>query len=170
MEVNKELYPIPSFNFRVTSSEASMGLGTVTQLTGIEVNSQGGSFQTVRGISATLQTEHYNELGNTNSQVTLPSAISYEDLELSRGIVNKESSFGKWCGDFLTSYNHFYTIRRKTVNVFLMDATQNEIVASWTFYNCYPITISVSDFDAMIGDALAIETIRLKYSRFTKTK
>lgn len=170
MEVSKELYPIPSFNFKVTSSEASLGLGTLTQLTGIEVNSQDGSFQTVKGISATLQSDTYSELGNTNSQVSLPSVITYDDLELSRGIVNKESSFGKWCGDFLTSYNHFYTIRRKTVNVFLMDATQNEILASWTFYNCYPINISVSDFDAMSGTSIAIETIRLKYSRFTKTK
>ncbi len=168
MEVDKDLYPISGFNFRVTSSEASMGLGTLTQLTGIDINSQDGSFKSVKGISATLKFDSYNELANNNSQITLPLGISYADLELSKGIVKRSSSFGQWCSDFLTSYNTFYMVRRKTVNVFLIDVTKEEILASWTFYNCYPINVSVSDFDAMDGKSIAIETIKLKYSRFQK--
>lgn len=171
MEVSDKIYPIPSFNFRVTSSEAALGLGTFTALTGIEINSQDGAFNTVKGISATLNTQPYNELANNNNQVTFPTNITYSDLELSNGMVKKNSSFGSWCGDFLTSYNTFYMIRRKTVNVFLMDGRNNEIASSWTFYGCYPTSITVSDFDAQASggkSVIAIETMTLKYSRFQK--
>jgi len=90
MEVDKNTYPVVGFNFRVTSSDANFGLGTITALTGFELNQSDASFQSVTGISAKLGTSSYNALGSNNRQIVLPDKVTYSDLELKRGIVKKK--------------------------------------------------------------------------------
>ena len=121
MEVDKNIYPAVGFNFRVTSSDANFGLIPASVLTGFELNKSDASFQSVTGISAKLATKVYGELGSNNRQIVLPESVSYGDLELKRGIVNKDSDIGKWCNSFLTNDQWTYFITRKTVNVFLLD-------------------------------------------------
>jgi phage tail-like protein len=102
MEVDENTYPAVGFNFRVTSSDANFGLGTLTALTGFELNQTDASFQSVTGISAKLETNPYKALGSNNRQIVLPGTVTYSDLELKRGIVKKDSNIGNWCNGFLT--------------------------------------------------------------------
>jgi phage tail-like protein len=155
------------FNFRVTSSDASLGLGSITALTGFELNQTDASFQSVTGISASIQTQDYNALGSNNQQLKLPGKVTFSDLELKRGIVKKGSNIGEWCNKFLTNDQLFYYVSRKTINVFLLDNNSDDILMTWTFFNCYPIEINIDPFDAMNG-AYAIETMKLTYSHFKK--
>ena len=168
MEVDKNTYPVAGFNFRVTSSDANFGLGTVTELTGFESNKSDASFQTVTGIGAKMGTTTYSALAENNRQIILPEKVTYEDLQLKRGIVKKNYDIGKWCNSFLTEEKYLYFVSRKTLNVFLLDNNSDKILMTWTFYNCYPIEINIDPFDAMNG-AYAIETMKLTYSHFKKT-
>ena len=167
MEVDKNHYPVVGFNFRVTSSDASLGLGSITALTGFELNQTDASFQSVTGISASIQTQEYNALGSNNQQLKLPGKVTFSDLELKRGIVKKGSNIGEWCNKFLTNDQLFYYVSRKTINVFLLDNNSDDILMTWTFFNCYPIEINIDPFDAMNG-SYAIETMKLTYSHFKK--
>ena len=101
-------------------------------------------------------------------KIILPEKVTYEDLQLKRGIVKKNSDIGKWCNSFLTEEKYLYFVSRKTLNVFLLDNNSDKILMTWTFYNCYPIEINIDPFDAMNG-AYAIETMKLTYSHFKKT-
>jgi phage tail-like protein len=169
MEVNKNAYPTVGFNFRVTSSDAGFGLlGALKSITGFDSSQTDASFQSVNGISAKLEVKTYSPLGSNNKQIKLPGSVSYDDLELTRGIVKKNSDIGKWCDKFLTNDQFGYSINRKTINVFLLDNNSDEILMSWTFFDCYPIEISIEKFDAMEGK-LAIETMKLTYSHFKKS-
>ena len=142
MEVDENTYPAVGFNFRVTSSDANFGLGTLTALTGFELNQTDASFQSVTGISAKLETNPYKALGSNNRQIVLPGTVTYSDLELKRGIVKKDSNIGNWCNGFLTDDQWWYFVSRKTINVFLLDNNSNDILMTWTFFSCYPIEIN----------------------------
>ena len=168
MEVDKSLYPVVGYNFKVTSSDAMLGLGLVTELTGFEVGQADASFKTVSGLEATLDVGKYNQLGSTNRQVNLPGNVSYQNLELIKGIVNKDSTLGKWCYGFLTDDQWWYMVQLKTLNVFLMDNDSKDIVMSWSFYNCFPVGIKINPFDAM-ENTYAVETLTLCYSHFNKS-
>jgi len=168
MEVDKNIYPAVGFNFRVTSSDANFGLIPASVVTGFELNKSDASFQSVNGISAKLSTTVYAELGSNNRQIVLPQSVSYGDLELKRGIVKKDSDIGKWCNKFLTNDQWPYSITRKTVNVFLLDNNSDNILITWSFFNCYPIEMNIDAFDAMNG-SFAVETMKLSYSHFKKS-
>lgn len=168
MEVDKNIYPAVGFNFRVTSSDTNFGLIPASVVTGFELNKSDASFQSVNGISAKLSTTVYAELGSNNRQIVLPQSVSYGDLELKRGIVKKDSDIGKWCNKFLTNDQWPYSITRKTVNVFLLDNNSDNILITWSFFNCYPIEMNIDAFDAMNG-SFAVETMKLSYSHFKKS-
>ena len=169
MEVDKNIYPVVGFNFRVTSSDAGFGLlGALQSITGLDSSQTDASFQAISGIKAKLDTETYSPKGSNNKQVKLPMGVTYDDLELKRGIVKKDSDIGKWCNNFLTNDQFGYSINRKTLNVFLLDNNSDKILMSWTFFNCYPVEISIDSFDAMDGK-IAVETIKLTYSHFKKS-
>ena len=138
MEVDKNTYPAVGFNFRVTSSDANFGFGTITELTGFELNQTDASFQSVTGISASIGTSPYNALGSNNRQIVLPETVTYSNLELKRGIVKKDSNIGKWCNGFLTDDQWGYFVSRKTINVFLLDNNSNDILMTWTFLTATP--------------------------------
>ena len=169
MEIDKNIYPAVGFNFRVTSSDAGFRLlGALKSITGFDSSQTDASFQEISGIKAKLETETYSPKGSNNQQIKLPMGVTYDDLELKRGIVKKDSDIGKWCNNFLTNDQFGYSINRKTLNVFLLDNNSDKILMSWTFFNCYPVEISIDSFDAMDGK-LAVETIKLTYSHFKKS-
>tara|TARA_B110000037_G_scaffold222157_1_gene295873 strand:- start:1174 stop:1722 length:549 start_codon:yes stop_codon:yes gene_type:complete len=181
MEVDKNIYPAVGFNFRVTSSDAGFGLEVLAGVsinkdakrsqdvfTDFEPTQSDAAFQTISGITAKLNTETYQELGTNSKQIKLPGNIEYSDLELKRGLVKKGSNIGDWCNTFLTGETKSYSVSRKTINVFLLDSNSNDILITWTFFNCYPTEITVDTFDAMAGQSYAIETMKLSYSHFKK--
>tara|TARA_B110000483_G_C18204362_1_gene546876 strand:- start:1847 stop:2395 length:549 start_codon:yes stop_codon:yes gene_type:complete len=181
MEVDKNIYPAVGFNFRVTSSDAGFGLEVLAGVsinkdakrsqdvfTDFEPTQSDAAFQTISGITAKLITETYQELGTNSKQIKLPGNIEYSDLELKRGLVKKGSNIGDWCNAFLTGETKSYSVSRKTINVFLLDSNSNDILITWTFFNCYPTEITVDTFDAMAGQSYAIETMKLSYSHFKK--
>tara|TARA_B100000902_G_C27273671_1_gene897689 strand:+ start:685 stop:1230 length:546 start_codon:yes stop_codon:yes gene_type:complete len=173
-------YPALSFNFKVTSSDAAMGLGVVGSAIAKSAGSTFGfdtsflkdgieqldSFQGVSGLGATMNTDEIKSGGFNNISYKLPQKINYENLTLKRGMLRKSSPLTKWCYNFLSQDNFLYSVKRKTVNVFLMDETDPEnILMSWSFFDCFPVSVKMDEFDAQQGK-LAIQTLELSYSHF----
>lgn len=166
--VDKNNYPAVGFSFHITTTPAAPYPSPFTIPTGMLGDVSEGSFQKVSGISATLQTEKYEALGMPNKQINLPKNVSYEDLTLTRGLVKKDSILGMWCNQMITGTKFLYNMERKIFNVFLYDHDASSILMTWTFFDCFPVKISVGEFDSMNGSSYAIDTLALSYSHFTK--
>ena len=81
-------------------------------------------------------------------------------------MLRKSSPLTKWCYRFLSQDSLLYTVNRKTVNVFLMDESDSEnILMSWSFFDCFPVSVKMDEFDALQGQ-VAIQTLELSYSYF----
>lgn len=173
-------YPALSFNFKVTSSDAALGLGTIgsaiVKAAGSEFGfdtsflkdglEQSDSFQGVSGLGATMSTNNVKSGGFNNISYKLPTKIDYENLTLKRGMLRKSSPLTKWCYNFLSQDSFLYTVKRKTINVFLMHETDpDNILMSWSFFDCFPISVKMDEFDAQQGK-IAVQTLELSYSHF----
>ena len=127
---------------------------------------QSDSFQGVSGLGATMSTNNVKSGGFNNISYKLPTKIDYENLTLKRGMLRKSSPLTKWCYNFLSQDSFLYTVKRKTVNVFLMHETDpDNILMSWSFFDCFPISVKMDEFDAQQGK-IAIQTLELSYSHF----
>lgn len=122
-----------------------------------------GSFQDVSGINVKLGAETIKEGGENHFEHRLPNPPKYENLVLKRGMV-LDSGLITWARKAVERFN----ISTKTVVVSLLDKTVSPI-ASWTFYNAYPVALSVSEFKAQDNN-IVIETLELSYAYFTRTK
>jgi len=118
------------------------------------------SFQEVSGISATIETEPYSELGENSGAYHLPKSVTYPNLVLKRGIASATSPLVQWCrsvfeGDFASA------ITPMTVMVYLMN--ENKVpVRAWSFSNAYPVKWNMESFNST-KNQVAIENIELKY-------
>ena len=126
------------------------------------------NWQSVKGITKSLETDQIHSGGDANSAYHLPKHTTYEDLVLERGLVGTKTNFYTWCQKMIDSVGDFWmnSISPKEINVKLRNSS-NIPLASWNFKNAYPIKIEMSEFRAD-KDAIAIETITLKYSSFTR--
>lgn len=167
ISVDKNNYPAVGFSFHITTTP-SEPISTHPIPTGVIGNYSEGSFQKVSGIKASLKTEDVGVLGMNNQQLKLPNGVSYDNLVLSRGLVKKDSFLGIWCDQMLTSQSNLYTIERKTINLFLYDYDSNTVLTTWTFFNCFPLEISVDGFDAMNKTSIVVDNMTLTYSHYTK--
>ena len=164
-------YPALGFNFKVTSADSPSALGPVVDLVSKAVGLGGSvdgidSFQSVSGLGAKMQTDQLTSGGYNNLSYKVPSKIEYDPLTLKRGMLRSSSPLTKWCYDFLGQESFPYSVQRKTLNVFLMDETNPEnILMSWSFYDCFPISVKMEDFNSQ-ESKLAIETLELTYSHF----
>jgi len=139
-------YPPSAFYFKVVFAEMGGMFDT--------------SFQEVSGISATIETEPYSELGENNYVYQLPKSVTYPNLVLKRGIAAATSPLVQWCrtvfeGDFASP------IDTMTVMVYLMNENKAPI-RGWSFSNAYPVKWSMDSFNST-KNQVAIENIELKY-------
>lgn len=168
MTMDKNYYPAAGFAFHITSTPSEAYFSKFSIPTGLLGNYSEGSFQKVSGISATLNSEVYEGLGQTNKQIKLPGNVTYDDLVLSRGLVRKDSTLGSWATQMITGQKNKYKIERKTFNVFLFDHSSDRILMVWTLYDCFPLSLELDEFDSMNGNSVVVDTMTLSYSHFYK--
>lgn len=171
--MDKKDYPALGFKFKVTSTAVLSGqFSLVGQLrSGMDLNTAFGLdesyFQSISGIKATAGELVVANSGNNNRQYKLPTATTYPDLVLTRGLVKANAPLGQWCRSFLINDAFLYGVSRRTVNVMLLDQNSEDIIMTWSFYDCYPKELEIGAFNSDKSE-IAIETLTLAYSHFSQ--
>lgn len=169
MTFDKNDYPALGFNFKVTSTHSLSGSPQKIAENLAKNLLAGGPtesyFQSISGISATCGGEDVVDGGINNRQYKLPGPTTYSDLRLSRGIMKNSSELTKWCRTFLLQDNFYYGVERRTINVMLMDRSSNNILMTWSFFNCYPKKIEIGDFNADKTE-IAVETLEVAFTNY----
>lgn len=165
--MNKKDYPALGFKFKVTSTAALGGQLISGLATNILFGPDESYFQSISGIKATAGESVLVDSGNNNRQYKLPTATTYPDLVLTRGLIKETSPLGKWCRSFLINDAFFYGVERRTVNVMLLDSDKDDILMTWSFYDCYPKEMEIGAFNADKSE-IAVETLKIAYSHFSQ--
>lgn len=118
-------------------------------------------FQSVSGLSATIETEEFREGGENRFKHKLPTGATHDMLELKRGLM-LDSALERWCRDAI----ELFVFKPVNVQISLLGETHLPI-ASWLVVNAYPVRWSVSEFDAQ-QSAVVIETLQLQYNHFRR--
>ncbi|MCB9234940.1 MAG: phage tail protein [Bacteroidia bacterium] len=116
-------------------------------------------FQEVSGLTATVETENYREMGRMEPH-HLPSGISFSDLTLKRGLF-VDSALTTWCRMAIENF----VFHPKDLVIQLING-QRETLSAWRIEGAIPTSWSVSSFNAE-SSSLVIESLTLKYHRFT---
>ena len=116
-------------------------------------------FQSVSGLTATLDTEDVAEGGENRFKHKLPLRTGYSNLVLKRGLAVK-SDLIKWCREAIEDLN----IKPVNVIVKLLNE-KHEPLMTWNVVHAYPVKWEVSGFDAE-ESKLVIESIELVYNYF----
>ncbi|MBT9314481.1 phage tail protein [Leptothoe spongobia] len=115
-------------------------------------------FQSVSGISSTMETTEIREGGENLFSLKLPTRMTYGNLVLTRGMVvgsplNVEFNLAMSTMSFQPG----------NVLVMLLNAKDTP-VASWLFQETFPVQWSVSDLNAD-QSAIMIDSMELNYAR-----
>ena len=116
-------------------------------------------FQSVTGLSVTIQPETVAEGGENRFKHQFPTVPQYEKLVLKRGLFNG-SYIAKWCKDAIENFN----IEPHNVLISLLN-NLHVPVATWHVFNAYPVKVSISEFNAE-QNTLVIETLELTYQYY----
>ncbi len=141
-----DYYPPTGFHFSVAFD-------------GMTQSSQDTRFQSVTGLSVSVETEEFREGGENRFKHRLPIATRYDDLELKRGLTT-HSELILWCRDAIEQFE----FSPRNVVISLLDETHAP-VASWQIVQAIPTAWSMSDLDAQRSE-IAVETLRLQYQYF----
>ena len=106
-----------------------------------------------------METEEYKEGGENRFVHQLPTRTKYHNIELKRGMF-MGSGILMWCRNAIESFNF------QPTNLTIALLNEDHIpVAAWYVVNAYPVSWSVSDFNAM-ENKVVIESIKLQYNYF----
>jgi phage tail-like protein len=142
-----EYYPPAAFHFRV-------------EFLDIDTVDNDVLFQSVSGLTATIETENVKEGGENRFTHALPVRTQYSDLVLKRGVLT-DSGVIAWCRDALEAF----AFQPITVLVHLLDAAHEPLI-TWNVVHAWPKKWSTSDLNSE-QNALLIETLELSYAFFT---
>ena len=118
------------------------------------------SFQSVSGLSVTVETESYAEGGENRFVHEIPKGLKFSTLTLKRGLKSAPSSVANWCED---AYEQFVF---KRLNLIIVLLSENHIpIKTWNVVGAYPIKYELGEFNAETQSIL-IETLELKYDYF----
>lgn len=165
--MDKKDYPALGFKFKVTSTAAMGGQLISGMAQNMIFGPDESYFQSISGIKATAGDSVIVNSGKNNRQYKLPTSTTYPDLVLIRGLIKESSPLGKWCRNFLINDLFSYGVSRRTVNVMLLDQDNDDIIMTWSFYDCYPKEMEIGAFNADKSD-IAIETLTIAYSHFSQ--
>jgi len=116
-------------------------------------------FQSVSGLTVTLETEDIAEGGENRFKHKLPVRSDYSNLVLKRGLVAK-SDLINWCRSAIEDFD----IEPVNVVVKLLNG-DHEPLMTWNVVHAWPVKWEVSDFDAE-ENKVVIESIELVYNYF----
>ncbi|QRX82521.1 phage tail protein [Glaciimonas sp. PAMC28666] len=146
-------YPPVSFHFAVTLTNVSGAFE--------------GSFSEVTGLDVTRNVIEIVEGGENRFTHRVPGRVKYNNLILKRGLLTINSPLADWCIGALQS-DLANALKPKEVTVILRDHSENPLM-SWSFTNAWPVKWSLSPL-AADTNAIAVETLELAYSYFTRVK
>lgn len=144
-----DYYPPAGFHFRV-------------EFLDIDTVDNDVLFQSVSGLSASMETESVKEGGENRFTHALPVRSQYSDLVLKRGLL-VDSGVVRWCRDAIEGF----TFQPSGVLVHLLNDAHQPLV-TWSLVHAWPKKWSVADLDAE-KSAVLIETLELSYNFFTVT-
>lgn len=130
------------------------------------------SFQEVSGMKVTIETMEKKE-GEDNIFVHhIPKSFKYDDLVLKRCLM-KGSELEKWVKDAIEDFKFKplnISLRLLSSNPEKKDVgTSNPVpLAVWNIEQAYPVSWELGGLSSTKNE-LAIETLTLKYRKFTKT-
>jgi phage tail-like protein len=116
-------------------------------------------FQEVNGLTVDIDTEEFKEGGENRFVHKLPTRTRYQNIELKRGMF-VGSGILLWCRNAIESFN----FQPVNLTIALLNA-DHVPVAAWYIVNAYPISWSVSSFNAS-ESRVVIESIKLQYNYF----
>lgn len=171
--INKIFLPLPhvGFHFEVTilanPKKAGSSMGAMAKSIGKTAAGAviDNAFQEVSGVSSELKFEEIQAGGENDKTYKLPKSVSYPNLVLKRGVAGAYSPLVDWCGECMNSDSSF-KIETKMLVLSLLDLNQHTPVATWNFYDAYPVKYEVSGFNAEENNVL-IENIEIAYSKYT---
>ena len=137
------------------------GFHFVVNVEGLNSDSADSGFQEVSGLNASVGEETYEEGGENRFAHRLPDRVTYEKLVLKRGVLKGSELIG-WFKKAVESFR----FEPKGVLVTLLNEDHQPLEA-WSFINAYPVTWSVSDFNAESSE-IAVETIELSFQYFRR--
>ena len=118
-------------------------------------------FQKVTGLNATIETEDLKEGGENLYTRKLPTAVSYENLVLERGLV-----IGSPLNIAFNLAMSTMTISPNNIFVTLLDDNGDVVLgAGWLFAGAYPVSWKVSDPDAS-GSDIMVDTMEFAHNGF----
>lgn len=127
------------------------------------LDNQTFSFKEVSGISADTTTEKIADERKNHFNYKIPQGVKYNNLELKRGLVSKNSNLYTWLNNTITlGLNE--QIKPKTLDVSLLNEDGN-IVMSWSFIDVWPVGWNSSSIDSLDNEVL-IESIKISYDYF----
>lgn len=130
----------------------------------IKIDNETYSFKEVSGISAETSLEDVAEGGENRFRHKVPTGITYNDLEIKRGFVSKDSSLFYWVNE--TIDNDFVSkVKPKTIEVSLLNEDGNEVM-TWIFVNAWPTAWNMGVLNGNNNEVL-IESITFSYNYFT---
>ncbi len=156
MASDLEKYPIPGFSFMVDFLFSSKGEKKF-------LGPQEAAFMEISGLKASLDLEDYDEMGFFGQPRSLITGLKFDNLILKRGYT-QSSKIANWFKECMLSQQ----TRHISLLVSLLGSSKSDLgqpIASWQFYDAFPVSIEYSGFNAMASEYM-IETLELKYSYF----
>lgn len=141
--------PATSFHFLVSF----LGIGSTSIPNLVDIR-----FQKVSGVGVSMNSLDTKK--SDNKKISLPEFSTTTNLILERGYLIGTSILRKELE--LDFFN--FEINKRNILILLLDA-RSAPVASWLFYNAYPVRWAISDLDATQSGVL-LETIEISYDHF----
>ncbi len=117
-------------------------------------------FQSVSGLTVTMETESVKEGGENRFEHVMPVRSKYSDLVLKRGVL-VDSGVIAWCRDAMEAF----IFEPTTVLVHLLNEKREPLI-TWNVVHAWPKKWAVADLNAEQSSVL-IETLELNYNFFT---
>lgn len=123
-----------------------------------------GGFSEVAGFDISIDVIEYREGNETTTPRKLPGLTKYSNITLKAGTVDT-AAMHDWIADCVEG-----NIERQTLTLNAHgEESPDEVVASWTIYECWPVKYTAPDFNAL-GSEVAIETLELAHEGLKRTK
>ena len=127
-------------------------------------------FQEVSGLKITMETMGKSESGENVFVHQIPKSVKFEDLVLKR-CLTKSEDLEKWCRLALENFE----FKPMDIKLSLLsskseavEGSNNQIpLAVWSIEQAFPISWELGSLGSNKNE-LAIETLTLKYRKFTK--
>ena len=116
-------------------------------------------FQSVAGLTVTLETEEIAEGGENRFKHKLPVKTSFPNLVLKRGLL-VNSDLIKWCRAAVENFD----IKPTNIVIKLLNE-KHEPLMTWNVVHAYPVKWAITDFNAE-ESKMVVETIELAYNYF----